>query len=285
MNRENARSIPESARRLMIAEALALAYDTTTQLGDRAVIEAIAATMESFGDPLDKVWIEDVTGKRHTYKMEQALTVKGNLPNFRHLWAIPASERRNSKARWLTVVTIDNSAVSGATLFFALPRDLAEEFGPHVTLLKLLAQADIVPQYGFGYAREYGSPDYFALGYVSRSGIRAVEEPGRVRPSADKRPGGYGRQPIVDVFPLNVLSEGHLRQRLVGESFKEWIFRHTGPQSLLQFGPRCFAWLVPAARTVDLSASLKAVGITLRGHTEAGALPVSQIRGSIPRRG
>jgi hypothetical protein len=274
MDREKARSIPESARRQMIAEALALAYDATTHLGNRAVIEAIAATMESFGDPLDKVWIEDVTGKRHTYKMEQALTV-GNLPHFRHLWAIPASERRNSKARWLTAVTIDNSAVNGATLVFALPRELAQEFGPHVTLLKLLAQADVVPQYGFGYAREYGSPDYFALGYVTRSGIRAVEEPDRVRPSPDKRPGRYGRRPSGDVFPLNVLSEGHLRQRLIGESFKEWIFRHTGPESLLQFGPRCFAWFVPAARTVALSASLKASGITLRGHTGAGTLPVS----------
>ena len=168
---ERARHIPESSRGEMIAEALALAYDASTPIGKRAVVNAIAATMNSIGDPLEKIWIEDTSGKRRTYELEQALALLGNRADFRYLWAIPRSERRNSKSRWLTTAAIDNIAVNGATLFFALPRGLTKEFEPHVTLLKLLAEADAVPQYGFGFAREYGSPDYFAVGYVYKSGV------------------------------------------------------------------------------------------------------------------
>jgi hypothetical protein len=279
--RNKARFISEFVRREMTAEALMLAYDTSTPLGKRAVINAIAATMDSIGNPLDRVWIEDATGKRCTYKVEQAQAVLGDPATFRYLWAIPQSERRNSKARWLTAATIDNVAANGATLFFALPRGMAREFGPHVTLLRSLAQADIVPQYGFGYAREYGNPDYFALGYVNKSGLRAIDEPDWDGSSPGEHPGRYARRAILDVFPMNVLSDVHLQQRLAGESFKQWIFRHTGPESLQQFGPRCFAWFVPASQTVSLSARLKVFGMTLREHPEARALPVSPVRGSI----
>jgi hypothetical protein len=248
MKGEKARSVPESVRREMTAAALALAFDTSTNLGKRAVIDAIAATMDSIGDPLEKIWVEDATGKRRTYRIAQAPAALGDRPNFRYLWAIPQSERRNSKSRWLTAATIDNIAANGATLFFALPRDQAQEFGPHVTLLRLLAEADTLPQYGFGYAREYG--------YVNNGGMSR-----------------HARQRILDIFPLNVLSDVHLQQRLGSDSFKEWILRHTGLESLLQISPRCFAWFVPAAQAASLAARLKAFGMTMRDHPETDAPP------------
>src|SRR5258708_4804131 len=171
-----ARCISENSRDEMTAEALALAFDASTNLGKRAVIDAIAATMDSIGDPIERIWMEDANGRRHTFRVEQALAVLGDPANFRYLWALPASERRNSKSRWMTAATIDNIAVDSATLFFALPRGTAQEFVPHVTLLELLGQADIVPQYGFGYSREYGSPDYFAVDYAYKSGKRAIDQ-------------------------------------------------------------------------------------------------------------
>jgi len=94
----------------MTAEALALAFDASTNLGKRAVIEAIAATMDSIGDPIERIWMEDANGRRHTFQVEQALAVLGDPANFRYLWALPASERRNSKSRWMTAATIDNIA-------------------------------------------------------------------------------------------------------------------------------------------------------------------------------
>jgi hypothetical protein len=72
MKIELARCIPEPMRQGMTAEAMALAYDASTSLGKRAVLQAIAAVMESIGDPVGKFWIEDGAGKRRTYKIEQA---------------------------------------------------------------------------------------------------------------------------------------------------------------------------------------------------------------------
>jgi hypothetical protein len=270
---ERARRIPERARNEMIAETLALAYDASTPIGKRAVINAIAAALDSIGDPLEKIWIEDTSGKRRTYQLEQALALLGHQANFRYLWAIPRSERRNSKSRWLTTAAIDNIAASGATLFFALPRGLTTQFEPHLTLLKLLAKADIIPQYGCGFAREYGSPDSFAVSYVHKSGVREMDQVHSVRPSASnnrqrnpaQHPGRYREmpRPILDVFPLNVLSELHLQQKLGDASFKEWILQTTGRESLTQIGPRCFAWLVPASRTAAVSAQLQKFGLTV----------------------
>jgi hypothetical protein len=296
MKMEMARCIPETSRDEMTAEALALAYDASTNLGKRTVIDAIAATLNSIGNPLERIWIEDANGKRRTYKVEQALSVLGEQANFRYLWAIPESERRNSKSRWLTAATIDNIAVDRATLFFALPRGLMPQFVPHVTLLKLLAQADIVPQYGFGYTREYGSPDYFAVGYAYKSGIRAIDQADWVRLSAlsNDRAGNpaahparhrSARRPILDVFPLNVLSDIHLQQKLGGVSFKEWILQNTGPESLAQIGPRCFAWFVPASRTASVSAQLKEFCLTMRDRSEACALKAGRIGSSVRYQG
>lgn len=246
----------------MTAEALALAYDASTSLGQPAVIDAIVATMNSIGDPLEKIWIEDANCKRRTYKVEQALAVLGNQANFRYVWAIPQSERRNSKSRWLTAAAIDNIAVSSATLFFALPRGLATEFVPHVTLLKLLAQAQIFPRYGFGYAREYGvGPDYLAVGYAYQRGLRTRQQADWVYPDRSR----HARGLILDVFPMNVLSDIHLQQKVGGASFKEWILQNTGLESLTQIGPRCFVWCVPASRTASVSAQLNESGPIVAG--------------------
>lgn len=68
---------------------------------------------------------------------------------------------------------------------------------------------------------------------------------------------------VSPVFPLNVLSDLHLQQKLGDASFKEWILRNTGPESLTQIGPRCFAWFVPASRTGPVSAQLQKFGLTV----------------------
>jgi hypothetical protein len=271
MKIERARNISETSRNAMTAEALALAYDARTNLDKRAAIEAIAATLNSIGDPLERIWMEDANARRRTYKLEQALTLLGERVDFRYLWAIPASERKNRRSRWLTVATIDNIAANTSILFFALPRGLTQEFVPQLRLLELLAQADTLPQYGFGYTRNYGSPDDFGVGYGYTSGVRAIDRMDWVRLAAfgEDRAGNPVEQSdryrdartlIPDVFPLNVLSDFHLRQRMGDVSLKEWIIRNTGTESLMQIGPRCFAWSVPASRTASLSAQLKESG-------------------------
>lgn len=267
MSIESARYIPETARSEMTAEALALAFDANTDLGTRAAIGAIAATMKSIGDPLERIWLEDANGRGGTYKVDQALALMEKKPDFRSVWAIPESEHRNSRSTWLTAVIIDNMAVAGVTLFFALPGGLTKQFVPHITLLKSLAQIDVVPQYGFGYMRGYGSPDYLAAGraHEPKTGLIDQADSGRLSVSNNDRAVNqveyaeshrHARRLIPDVFPLNILSDSHMQGKLGGTSFKEWILQNTGLTSLTQIGPRCFTWFVPPSRTAALSAQL-----------------------------
>lgn len=271
MRIERARSIPEAQREEMTAEALALAFDTGVKLGKRALIDAIGATMNSVGNPLEKIWLEDGTGRRRTYTVEQALALLGNEADYRYLWAIPESERRNHKSRWLTAATVDNTTANKATLFFALPRGVTREFAPHITLLKHLARADMVPNYGFGYAREYGCPDYFAVDYAYTHGKRALDRSEWLRraasinvradgPTEFPEPARQTRSLLLDIFPLNVLTEFHLQQRLGDQSLKEWILETTGPESLMEIEPRCFAWFVPPDRTFSVAVQLRRLG-------------------------
>jgi hypothetical protein len=271
---ERACYFPEISREEMSAEALALAFDANTNLGKRAVIEAIAATMNSIGDPLARIWLEDANGRGRTYKVDRALAVLGGEADFRCLWAIPESERRNRKSRWLKAAIVDNMAVNGATLFFAIPRGLTKEFVPHITLLRSLAQMDIVPQYGFGYVREYGPPDDFAVGHAYEHGTRAIDLADRGRQSAlnNDRAGNqvghadpyrHALRLIPDVFPLNILSDTLMRRKLGDASFKEWILQNTGFASLTQIGPRCFAWFVSSSSAAAVSAQLNELGLII----------------------
>jgi hypothetical protein len=271
MRIERASSIPEAQREEMAAEALALAFDAGANLDKRAVIDAIGATLRSIGNPLEKIWLEDATGRRCTYTVERALALLGEEANYRYLWATPQSERGNHKSRWLTVATVDNTTANKTTLFFALPRGVTQEFAPHITLLKSLARADMVPHYGFGYVREYGCPDYFAVGYAYTHGKKALDRSKWIRRVAsthdgtDDRP-QFAEPPrqvcslLLDVFPLNVLTDIHLQHKLGKQSFKEWIVENTGPASLTEIEPRCFSWFVPPARTASLTTQLRRLG-------------------------
>lgn len=271
MQFQRARSFPENQREQTTAEALALAFDAGANLGKRAVVDAISATLSSIGDPLEKILLEDATGGRRTYTAEQALALLGDEADYRYLWAIPQSERRNHKSAWLTAVTVDNTTANKATLFFAMPRGVTREFAPHVTLLNYLARADMVPHYGFGYSREYGPPDYFAVGHAYTHGKRALDRSEWIRRAVSINgrahdPGEFPGSPrqarslLLDVFPLNVLSDIHLQHRFGDQTLEEWILENTGPESLKEIAPRCFAWFVPPARTFSVAVQLRRSG-------------------------
>jgi hypothetical protein len=270
-----ARLVSESERNAMTAEALALAFEPGATLDKRAVVEAMAAALESVGNPLERVWIEDAGGKRHTYNSEQAIAYVSGGAEVRNMWAFPESERGNSKARWLTAATLSNLEKTSTILFFGLPQGLAMEFAPHVTLLKRLVQAAVVPRYGFGYAREYGlGPDYFSVGYAYRSGAAEIDQKDWIRLTAwsndmvgdpTDRPDRYrhARGLILDIFPMNVLSDIHLRQPVGSLTLKDWILGNTGPESLIEIGPTCYCWFVPAAKMAEISARLDEFGLLI----------------------
>lgn len=270
--KERARTIATFARHEMTA--MALLYDASIKLGKRAVIDAIVATLDSLGDPLDKIWIEDASAGRRTCTVDEARAVLDGQAGFRYLWALPMSERRNKRSNWLSAVMVDNLAVNSSMLFFALPRGLSREFGPHVALLESLMEAAATPQYGWAYTCQYDNPDYFAFDYAYNTRVKLIEQPKWQRqllsnherasnpdqPDRRRRAGGL----ILDVFPMNILSDLHLRQKIGDSSLKEWILLNTGSDSLTQISPGCFIWRVPAAQTAAVATQLEQLGLTLR---------------------
>ncbi len=72
---KNARSVSSAARDQMSADAIALMYDAGVNLSTSAVLGAIAATLDSCGDPLDRIWLEDSNARRRTYSVEDTLPV------------------------------------------------------------------------------------------------------------------------------------------------------------------------------------------------------------------
>ena len=259
MNIDRARRTSTAARNAMTAEALVLVYEGGANLGRRAVIDAIASVLNSIDDPLEKLWIEDTSARRRTYEVTEKRSLPGDQVALRYLWAIPRSERRNKKSRWLTTAMIDNVAVDSCILFFALPRSAAPEFMAHRILLELLVRAEITPRYGYGSLCQYDKPGYFAFDYAYNNRVPAVAHAEWARACALSN----DRAPILDVFPLNVLSDVHLRQKVGQTSLKDWILQTTGPESLMQIGPGCSLWSVSNLRISYVSAQLKALGLTI----------------------
>jgi hypothetical protein len=153
-------------------------------------------------------------------------------------------------------------------------RRLSREFGPHVALLESLMEAAATPQYGWAYTCQYDNPDYFAFDYAYNTRVKLIEQPKWQRqllsnherasnpdqPDRRRRAGGL----ILDVFPMNILSDLHLRQKIGDSSLKEWILLNTGSDSLTQISPGCFIWRVPAAQTAAVATQLEQLGLTLR---------------------
>jgi hypothetical protein len=263
-----------------------LVYERSANLGRRVVIDAIGSALSSIDDPLEKLWIEDASARRRTYDVTDKRPFPGDQADFRYLWAIPRSERRNSKSRWLTAAMIDNVAVDSSILFFAIPRGAAPEFMTHRILLELLVRAGISPRYGYGSACQYDKPAYFAFDYAYNNRVPTVAHAEWARACAPSpRPGGQPHvlTPILDVFPLNVLTDIHLRQKTGQASFKDWIVQTTGSNSLTQIGPGCSAWSVPSSQIASVAAKLKLLGLTIDRSQQPASLPEPIAPGSALR--
>jgi hypothetical protein len=68
---------------------------------------------------------------------------------------------------------------------------------------------------------------------------------------------------ILDVFPLNILSDVHLSQHVNGVDLRQWILQNTGADSLLGLSKRCFVWLVDEVDISRLSGALAGAGLIL----------------------
>jgi hypothetical protein len=270
------KEISESARSGMISESMVLAFRPGTNLASVSVVAAIADAMAAIGDQLQRIRIETGDGKKHTHSVADiggSLSASGEV---KYLSAFPRSEIGNSQARWLTTAIAFNNSQNARTLFLGIPvAPNRERFAPHLVFLRSLLSHGLMPQYGFGFYREYGfGPDYFAIGHVfnttardmdpadwNRIGAWAAERAGD--PATHPRRHRYLKGLVLDVFPMNVLTNVHLETDVRGIPLKTWIAQTTGPGSLLQIGEDCFAWNVPLTRTVEISERLDEAGLVI----------------------
>jgi hypothetical protein len=279
MSTVKAKDVSEARRNGMSAESLVLAYDSGVNLASVAAVHAIAAGMSAAGDPLEKVWIEFAEGKKkQTLGAEEAVHALDGTQHVRFLRGLARSERGNAKSRWLTSGTVFNSEPHSRTLFYGLPVEISRvPFAPHHVLLRSLVSAGLTPQYGFGFVREYGlGPDYFSIGYVYNATLKDVDQSDwrRIQAWSNERAGNPADHPerhrhlrgmILDVFPMNVLNDVHLRQFVEGLPLKQWILRETGEGSLVQISDRCAVWSVAEERRAPLSARLDEAGLIIAG--------------------
>lgn len=231
---QRAKDVPEGERNEMVAESLALVFDPATNLGAPEVIQSLTRTLSAMGDPLHKIWLERTDGKKGTYAIEDAIPLLAHKQDFRFYHAIPKSEVGNSKSKWLTAAIAFNESPNRK----GLPESHGKQrFAPHSNLLRdLVLHAGVAPRYGFGFYRQFGlGPEYFVVGHgfggISEQvdWIRIREWGHEISGDRDKHPNRhrYERGLILDVFPMNVLTDAHLRQKVGDISFHDWTPRAT----------------------------------------------------------
>jgi len=268
--------VRESVRGEMIADCLVLAFGANVDLGVEGVLDAITEVLTYAADPLVKISIEDSKGKKRTYAVDEAKLILRERHGFRFFRAIPRSEVGNLAAAWLTAVLAYCYSQNAKTLFLGVPKlHESETLRSHVKLVEALVARAIVPQYGFGFEREYGlGPEYFASGVVFNATSKEVKQTdwSRITAWGDERAGSpeahprrhrYTRGMILDVFPMNVLTDIHLRQLVFEVSLMDWIVQRTGRQSLVEISEKCYLWNVQIEDCAPISTVLRDAGLII----------------------
>lgn len=259
----------------MLSESLALVFQPSINLGTADVVAALSSEMSAAGDPLQSIWTELDNGKKMTVAVDEAITLLKRHPTFSVFQAIPQSEIGNNKNNWLSAAFAYNVSPNAKTLIFGVPeQDGRAPFSRHIALLREMAARGIAPEYGFGFRREYGlGPMHFAMGHVLETGDRKASQSDWVRIVAwnaetsgsreSSKRYRYEKGLMLDVFPLNVLTDVHLDQHVAGSTLHDWIVQETGPDSLSQIADRCFVWSVPPVETARLSIALDGSGLII----------------------
>jgi hypothetical protein len=134
-------------------------------------------------------------------------------------------------------------------------------------LLEGIAQTVRIP-YGIGYLRsfEFG-PSFYAAGMVTGIGYSKEEmaEADRIgawfreRMAQNRHLSGYLR----DVYPLNVISDKHLSQRVGGVRLADWIGRSSARGTLRQLPGGATLWRIDEANVEGVRNTLAPTGLLI----------------------
>jgi hypothetical protein len=259
-----------------IAENLVLVFNAEASLGE--TLDSISVLFQEIGDPPAKFLVEDEAKRRRSLDPKLALDWLREHPTFRICKVLPQSERKNHEATVLSSAIAFNLSPYRKTLFLGIPwhASRAGDFGTQLRLLHLvLSTQKAAPTYGFGFKRPYGlDAGAFSMGYGLQTGgfAPSAEENAQLMawsteltgdPAKFSKRHRHLKGMILDVFPLNILSDVHLSRRVEGIEFRQWILQNTGADSLVELPERCFAWRVNEADTARLSNVLAGAGLIM----------------------
>lgn len=260
----------------LISECLTLVFSSDASLAEH--LDSIDLVFREIGDPLKKVWIEDEAGRTKSVAADQVIAWLRQHPKFRTYAAMPESERGNDRATWLSSAMAFNLQPYRKTLFLGIPwpQTGSGAFAMHLRLLRyILERQKTEPAYGFGFRRPYGlGPGSYSMGVNLLSGgmYPTPDDMQRVIAWSTELTGDPEKFPkrhrhtkgmILDVFPLNILSDVHLSQQVNGVELRQWILQSTGTDSLVELSRRCFVWLVDEVDVSRLSGALAGAGLIL----------------------
>lgn len=271
------------ARARSESESSALFIPTGIELDPLRLLDAIAVAFEVVGDPLARVIVRRADGAKFTLNLEKARALLAEDSRFSNLHAIPKSDLRRSAADWFSAGMVFAERKFHRAVFLGLPKTGAPvKFAAHVALWR-----ELIPfldaSYGFGFYRPYGlGPALFPMGILLNSGrygstqydsnrvvTWAKETTGDPRLHLD----GYRheRGMLLDVFPLNLFSPAHLRQKVGNRSLREWIAEYAGSSSVVDLGKDYAAWIVPPELILPARQILHGANLIL---PLAGSVPV-----------
>lgn len=260
----------------LIAECLTLVFDTDASLAEH--LDSLDLIFREIGDPLRKVCVLDESGRNRSIDADEAIGWLRQHPEFQSYEVVPESERKNARTTWLSIAVGFNLQRYRKTLFLGIPSQAtgSDAFSIHIRLLRyILDRQKTAPVYGFGFKRSYGiGPLGYSMGYTMPSGgqyptpedsVRIMAWGTEVTGDPEKFPRRHRHRKgmLLDVFPLNVLSDVHLRQLVDGVELRQWIQLNTGSESLLELSERCFAWHVDEVELSRLSAVLAGAGLII----------------------
>jgi hypothetical protein len=258
----------------LTAECLSLIFDAHAVLGE--LLDSVEKVFQERNDPIKKVWIEDEEKRGKTLGIDQAREWLRAHPGFRTFQAAPRSEAGNSRATWLATAIAFNLESHRKTLFLGVPPQDGAAFSTHLQVIREIVYSQTTePVYGFGFHRPYGlGPAGYSMGLDMRSGGMRPDlaDQSRLLAWSTELTGSTERFPnrhrhlkgmILDVFPMNVLSDTHLRQCVEGVELEHWIAQNTGTESLTMLTNRCFVWSVREADTTRISKSLSRAGLIM----------------------
>ncbi len=127
--------------------------------------------------------------------------------------------------------------------------------------------AFLKPRYGYAFQRLFKQgPSFYPFGIIGGDNLRNKEEEAKLIKWNNEyvmSDGSYKTGDLRDIYPLNILSEAHLKRTINGHPFKEWIEATPQRGTLERITDTLWTWWVEPDQIDSIRKALAPSGIIL----------------------